>query len=108
EPGPHAAQLISIATAPPAPRPIELQHSDTEAIRTLVRKYRVSGPGGFLEKLFLRGMLARHRGGTAGVPCVAGDQVIFISAKGEVRPCPFFDRTMGRLEDSKYDLRALL
>jgi len=92
----------------PATGPFELQGSDTEAIRALIHKYRVSWPGGFLEELFLRGVLRRHRGGSAGVPCVAGDQVIFISAKGEVRPCPFFDRAMGRLEDSKYDLRALL
>lgn len=46
--------------------------------------------------------------GSAGVPCVAGNEVIFISAKGEVRPCPFFDRSMGWLHEMQFNLRALL
>jgi MoaA/NifB/PqqE/SkfB family radical SAM enzyme len=77
-------------------------------VRAIVRRYKVSGLGGFLERLFLLGMLRRLRRGSAGVPCVAGDQVVFISAKGEVRPCPFFEQSMGRVQDSNFDLHALL
>jgi len=100
--------LVNIATAKPAARSLELQASDLKNISAIVRHYRVSGLSTFVEKLFLRGMLRRLRVGSSGLPCVAGKQVVFISAKGEVRPCPFFDRSMGRLEETSFNLRALL
>jgi MoaA/NifB/PqqE/SkfB family radical SAM enzyme len=89
-------------------REIALQNSDTISVRDIARAYPASGLGGFLEMLFLFGMIRRLRRGSAGVACVAGRQVVFISAKGEVRPCPFFDESMGHLRDSNYDLRILL
>jgi MoaA/NifB/PqqE/SkfB family radical SAM enzyme len=101
-------ELVTIDTKSEGTPRFELQKSDVEAVRAIVRQYRVSGLGGFLEKLFLLGMLRRLRRGSAGVRCVAGDQVVFISAKGEVKPCPFFEQSMGHLEDSDYDLHALL
>jgi MoaA/NifB/PqqE/SkfB family radical SAM enzyme len=100
--------LVKIDTDSAATPHFELETSDADAVRTLMSEYRISGLGGFLEKLFLRGMLARLTRGSARVPCVAGEQVVFISAKGEVRPCPFFERSMGRLAESKYNLAALL
>jgi MoaA/NifB/PqqE/SkfB family radical SAM enzyme len=101
-------KLVTIGAKPPGGSPLELGKSDSEAVAAMVRQYPVSGLFGVVEKLFLLGMLRRLRRGSSGVPCVAGDQVIFISAKGEVRPCPFFERSMGSLGDWDYDLRALL
>lgn len=97
-------QLVTIGAKPEIP----LQAADAVALRAIARRYPGSGPSGFLERLFLFGMIRRLRFGSAGVPCVAGRQVVFISAKGEVRPCPFFDESMGSLHDSNYDLRTLL
>jgi sulfatase maturation enzyme AslB (radical SAM superfamily) len=101
-------QLVTIGTKPAETSRLELQGSDAEVVREIVRRYKIAGLGGFLERLFLLGMLRRLRGGSAGVPCVAGDQVVFISAKGEVRPCPFFEESIGNLQDSNYDLHVLL
>lgn len=82
--------------------------SDLEAIRQFARKYPIKSLESILEKLFLFGMVRRLRRGSAGIPCVAGKQVLFLAADGEVRPCPFFDRSMGNLGDFDYDLHNLL
>ena len=108
--GRRGAQGLVVLGNPAAqsgPR-FELQETDAEAVRAMVRRYPVSGLGSFLENLFLLGVIRRLRHGTNTVPCVAGTKVIFISAQGEVRPCPFLDRSMGRLRNSNYDLPELL
>ncbi len=100
----RAGRLVKIGEKPE----IEVLGSHAHAVRDIVRRYAGSGVGGFIERLFLLGMVRRLRLGSAGIPCVAGRQVIFISAKGEVRPCPFFEASMGQLQESDYDLRVLL
>jgi MoaA/NifB/PqqE/SkfB family radical SAM enzyme len=105
--GAEALVVLGGTAAQGAPR-FELQETNAEAVRAMVLRYPVSGLGSFLEKLFLLGVIRRLRHSSTRVPCVAGNKVIFISAQGEVRPCPFLDRSMGRLENSNYDLRELL
>ena len=64
-------------------------------------------PRALLENLFLKRAKSYFKTGRTPLPCHALKSSCFIDPTGEVYPCITFNRPLGNLRDSDYDLRRI-
>jgi MoaA/NifB/PqqE/SkfB family radical SAM enzyme len=71
------------------------------------KRSRGIGPLPFLERRYLAGAAEFLESGRASVPCRALQATCFLSSDGTVYPCTSYDRPLGSLRESGYDLKRI-
>jgi MoaA/NifB/PqqE/SkfB family radical SAM enzyme len=74
-------------------------------LKNLLAGYRpLPGPRRFLERAYLKGAVKFVAQGTSPLPCLAGSSSCFIDPQWNVYPCTGYDRRLGNLRETDFDL----